>query len=470
MKTNPVQRKEKVVIQRSNTKVKERELKADDILNAKVFNVSLKQLLPLKGSRSEIIQKTKSTRRKKEVAEGSQEVFYNSRDNRIRNAAEVDVARLGAPRVQAIIEGCMKGDALLDPGSHGSVISLHLVEELNLPIVTSKDATSNKMADGSVVKSLGEVENLLVSVQGVLFRVNPVVFKDPPYDILLGCDSIQVLELAVDYAKAHFSINTDKGIEPLEVSFKTPIQRMQRIEGASVISASDSDQSESSGLEDEISSSSSEEGSSTEEEYYLILPAFEEDKNGPVNELLLNEVEERSKDISNLPTSDEDKIQIIKDQMLSLDLEEDKKEKLQALLLENLEVFGVDYNDLKQTNLVKFHVDTGDHQPIMKRPNRHMSHSELESFKQELAKMLANGQLVPTMHAPSKDADSSLGWAFPAMYVGKRNTTEGRLVIQFQDLNAITKKDPWPLPSLTHLMEDYLGAEVFTTLDLLKGF
>ncbi|KAG1036469.1 hypothetical protein G6F43_013045 [Rhizopus delemar] len=174
--------------------------------------------------------------------------------------------------------------------------------------------------------------------------------------------------------------------------------------------------------------------------------------------------------MENEPTHPEEIKTILKEQVQGLELSYEEKERLEELLYKFLDVFGLDYNDLKQTNLVKFSVDTGDHAPIMKRPNKHMSHSELEIFKRELSNMLSNGQIIPTMHHPKKDGSSSLGWSFPAMYVRKKNTKEGRLVVQFQDLNAITKKDPWPLPSLQHLLEDYLGSEVFTTLDLLKGF
>ncbi|KAG1614235.1 hypothetical protein G6F46_007107 [Rhizopus delemar] len=449
-------------------------IQADDILKAKVFNVSLEQLLPLKGLRSEIFQKTKRTRKsmmpKRDRMETDKinEQFFADKGKKIRQA-KVDSDSLGAPRVTAIVEGCMKGDCLLDAGAQGSIISARLVKELDLKIVNHKNQATNKMADGSVVKSLGDVEDLLVSVQGVLFKVNPVVFENPPYDLLLGGDSIQVLELAVDYANGHFSINTDNGVEPLKVCFNTPIKRMEHIQPASFISDSEvySGDDETSENE-EYDGDSPTDDSYDNEESYLILPAFEEDSQ--VKEFYLNEIETQASQIPRNPTSKEEKCQILEEQVDGLELEEKEKLVLKSLLLKYVDVFGLDYQDLKQTNLVKFAVDTGDHPPIMKRPNKHMSHSELEVFKKELAKMLANGQLVPTMHNPKKDGTSSLGWAFPAMYVGKRDTKEGRLVVQFQDLNAVTKKDPWPLPSLQHLMEDYLGSEIFTALDLLKGF
>lgn len=477
-KTTAIEKKAQAKVKKTPISRPVGSINAEDILKAKVFNVSLEQILPLKGLRSELIQKTKRARNKRPVNPSanveSKELFHISK-GKIRLSSEANDELLGAPRVSAIVEGCMEGDGLVDPGSHGSIISQNLAERLNLEILNYDGNISNKLADGSIARPLGEVKNVLVAVQGVLIRINPVVFEDPPYDLLLGSDSIQVLGISADYSRGHFAINTDKGIEPLKVDFKTPVKRMRRIEGAEVMSDAgkgytSGEDSEDVGEQYEQESNESTDDSSSDESYsesYLIMPVFEEEA---TKESFLNEVEDRANEIPNIATSKEEIQNIIEQQVQELKLSDEEKETLKSLLLKFSDVFGLDYNDLKQTNLVKFHVDTGDHQPIMRRPNRYMSHGELEKLKEELAKMLANGQIIPTMHIPKKKGKSSLGWSFPAMYVGKKNTKDGRLVIQFQDLNAITKKDPWPLPSLQHLLEDYLGSEMFSTLDLLKGF
>lgn len=38
----------------------------------------------------------------------------------------------------------------------------------------------------------------------------------------------------------------------------------------------------------------------------------------------------------------------------------------------------------------------------MKRPNRYMSHSELELLREEIDTMVKNGQMMPATHGPSK--------------------------------------------------------------------
>lgn len=127
-----------------------------------------------------------------------------------------------------------------------------------------------------------------------------------------------------------------------------------------------------------------------------------------------------TKEVPNEPSSDEEKLEAISKQIEESDLAPEYKEKLHELFSRYLDVIGLDYNDLKQTKLVKCYVDTGDAVPIMKRPNKHMSHSELQTFRLELAKMLKTGQIIPTIHVPKRDGSSSFGWAFPAMYVGKK--------------------------------------------------
>lgn len=444
---------------------------------------SLEQLLPLKGLRTELIKMTKQRRNSPRVTKPSVKkvekkdaLYVSPRQSKIRELPidYVDDAS-GAARTEALVNGSAVVNAIIDPGSYSTFISKKLARELNLDITPlGDDASGNRMADGSSSRPIREVSGVLIQVQGVLIRVMVLVFQNPPYHLLLGTDSIKLLGISADYRKSHFCIASDQGIEPLTVEFNTSTFRLNKVqlEDFSDEESYDSEDSDYNASEDDVSTDENSSGY----ESYLILPCFEEEVK-PKESFLNENVSGINQDLyqaasnhSMEPTSDEEKLKAIKQQIEEAEVGDDEKQLLLDLFSNYLDVIGLDYNDLKQTNLVKFHVDTGDNPPIMKRPNRYMSHAELETFKKELSKMLATGQVIPTMHVPKKDGTSSLGWAFPAMYVGKKQTVEGRLVVQFQDLNSVTKDDPWPLPSLQHLMEEYLGANIFTTLDLLKGF
>lgn len=148
-------------------------------------------------------------------------------------------------------------------------------------------------------------------------------------------------------------------------------------------------------------------------------------------------------------------------------LTEIQKSRLVSLINEKSEAFGVGYDDLTQTNLLKFHVNTGDAKPVMKRPYPGMTHSEQETLRTEINEMVSSGVLVPAMHSSMDAGESS--WAFQVMYVPKK-TGDKRLVTMFQDLNKVTVKDPWPLPLIVDLIESFYGAKWFSALDLLKGF
>lgn len=97
--------------------------------------------------------------------------------------------------------------------------------------------------------------------------------------------------------------------------------------------------------------------------------------------------------------------------------------KEQQLILSRSKAFGIGYQDLTQTNLVKFHVDTGDAKPVYKRPYGNMSFSELETLQKEITEMLAAGTLIPAMHSGEEAPHS--GWSFQVMYVPKKNGESG---------------------------------------------
>ena len=159
----------------------------------------------------------------------------------------------------------------------------------------------------------------------------------------------------------------------------------------------------------------------------------------------------------------------IQNSIKNCNLTEEETDKLTDLLWRYQDVFGVDYKDLAQTSILEFHVDTGDAKPIMHRPNRFMSHAELDQLRQEINEMVQQGILIPATHVKGPEGQRAGGWSFPALYV-KKKTGERRLCVQFQKLNEVTVRDPWPLPVISDLLESYNQASHISCMDLLKGF
>lgn len=149
------------------------------------------------------------------------------------------------------------------------------------------------------------------------------------------------------------------------------------------------------------------------------------------------------------------------------DIPEKLKEALIDLIYKYETCFGTGYENLSQANLLKFHVDTGNAKPIYRRPYSILSNSEKQFLKKDLEDMVKNGLLIPQTHVPGNSSTS--GRSFPCRYVLKKGGDK-RLVTNFKDLNAVTIRDPWPLPNLVDVLESLAGAKWFAALDLLKAF
>lgn len=93
------------------------------------------------------------------------------------------------------------------------------------------------------------------------------------------------------------------------------------------------------------------------------------------------------------------------------------------------------------------------HAPLYK-----MSLEELEAVKQYLEANLRKGFIVP----------SAAPFASPVLVA--RSTGKLRFCVDYRKLNALSKKDRYPLPLIDELMDRLQGARYFTKLDVRQGF
>ena len=202
------------------------------------------------------------------------------------------------------------------------------------------------------------------------------------------------------------------------------------------------DASETNFEESDNEESYSEEFSDEEGEYesYLLIQNLESDQIEKLEkELTVEEtIEKNVKEIRNI--------------------NEKQRTDIRNLLLNFMDIFAVNYKGLNQTNIVECSIDTGKEKPIHMKPFT-LAHADREFVQLELNKMVEEGILTP----------SNSSWAFPIVVVKKKGG-EKRLCVDFRKLNAITKKDTFPLPDIVDLLESFSNAKVFSTLDLLKAF
>ncbi|KAK3107513.1 hypothetical protein FSP39_016272 [Pinctada imbricata] len=139
-------------------------------------------------------------------------------------------------------------------------------------------------------------------------------------------------------------------------------------------------------------------------------------------------------------------------------LSTEERNQLKSLLFKYQHIFAAPNCRVGQTSLVEHRIDTGDSPPV-KVPQRRLPATQRKIVEQELSKMIEN-EIVEPSKSP---------WASPICLVRKKDQTY-RFCIDFRRLNAITKKDAYPLPRVDDFLESLSGCSYFSTLDLAQGY
>jgi hypothetical protein len=153
-------------------------------------------------------------------------------------------------------------------------------------------------------------------------------------------------------------------------------------------------------------------------------------------------------------TPEEIRTQLMKTQGLS----ESQREQAFQRIAEFSDVFAEKATDLGSTSLVKHIIDTGDAPP---------THVPARRAKPALVEQEA--KLFEDIRASHKISPSSSPWSSPVVIVPKRQGGF-RFAIDYRALNAITKKDVYPLPRIDDDLAVLCSARWFSTLDLASGY
>ena len=123
------------------------------------------------------------------------------------------------------------------------------------------------------------------------------------------------------------------------------------------------------------------------------------------------------------------------------DLEEDQLEQLKQLVGEFDDIFALDGDDLGCTDVVKHKIDTGDSPPIKQYPRRtpFVQRAKIASMISDMEK---KGVVRPSISP----------WASPVVLVPKKDGST-RFCVDYRRLNAVTKKDVYPLPRIEDILD-----------------
>ena len=138
-------------------------------------------------------------------------------------------------------------------------------------------------------------------------------------------------------------------------------------------------------------------------------------------------------------------------------LDSSKKSQLHKLLSQFADSFAVGDHELGQTSLVQHQIDVGDSRPI-KQPLRPVPYAWREIITAKLGDLLDRG-IIRKSCSP---------WASRLRLVKKKDG-DYRICVDYRALNAVTKKDAYPLPNIDDLLLTLGKSTIFSTLDLLSG-
>jgi transposase InsO family protein len=159
------------------------------------------------------------------------------------------------------------------------------------------------------------------------------------------------------------------------------------------------------------------------------------------------------------PTPKEDLPSYLEPLIKNLQVQDEDNESAVAQLLSSYsDVFSKDEHDLGICNLTEHVIETGDARPI-KQPPRKVPLAFADEDRKALKELMQQGSIRP----------STSPWASPIVLVRKKNG-KVRPCVDYRKLNAVTKKDAFPLPRIQDCLDTVEGAKLFSTLDITSAY
>ena len=131
---------------------------------------------------------------------------------------------------------------------------------------------------------------------------------------------------------------------------------------------------------------------------------------------------------------------------------------LKELLWQHQDTFAKNSTDLGFCPVLKHDIDTGDSSPIKQSPRRPPLAAR-EAEDDILDEMLKSGVIEP----------STSPWASPVCMVRKKDGTF-RFCVDYRKVNAVSKRDAYPIPDIQDAFDHLQGSKYFATIDLLSGY
>ena len=148
--------------------------------------------------------------------------------------------------------------------------------------------------------------------------------------------------------------------------------------------------------------------------------------------------------------------------LLPDDVTPDQKEKFLALMAHYSDILADSPNKLGLTGILHHSIDTGSATPICQQarrvplPRRETVHKNNIYYRICYLKIL-------------RISPSQSPWASPIVIVAKKDGST-RFCVDYRRLNAVTRKDAYPLPRVDDSLDTLTGSKWFSTLDLRSRY
>ena len=139
-------------------------------------------------------------------------------------------------------------------------------------------------------------------------------------------------------------------------------------------------------------------------------------------------------------------------------LNSENEEELRRILIRYESVFADNETDLGHFTSIKHKIDTGNVEPI-KIPMRRVALNKQKEIDNQVDKMLAAGVIRPSLSS----------WAAVPHLVEKADGSL-RFVIDYRQLNRVTKKDVYPLPNMGDCVDALAGNKYFSKIDCISAY
>ena len=141
-----------------------------------------------------------------------------------------------------------------------------------------------------------------------------------------------------------------------------------------------------------------------------------------------------------------------------LSVPEKYKGAVERLIQKNSDLFADRDTELGQTDIIKMRIDTGDQRPIRLKPYK--TPFALRGMVDRQIDEMLQAKVISPSHSP---------WSFPVVLAQKKDGSK-RFCVDFRQLNRITEKHNWPMPTLDEILPTLGKSKFYSACDLRSGY